>query len=212
MTLPRILACGLLLILANPCLAMPAPTAVPAGTAVQLPAINFIASDAQQQALLALQAHPALATTVRDDLPGSPLQLMMTMAVEQTAGGTAGGLLSLLVSSASLGIIPMISHDRLVLRYDLHVQGQRMRSHRFERSAARAENFWTHNPGGGQRLLKGEELAWLQHTAAEVATLLAADPALQALASEQQHYQPAGIAPPAPPAAQDLLLDEPDLP
>jgi hypothetical protein len=170
--------------------AMPA-TATPAATTPQtvaLPPMKFYSSVAADELLLALQAEPALASLDKE-LPGSPLALVVTHTLRPTAGGVATGFLSAVLSGSTLGLIPLVTNDRLVVRYEVMLNGKAVTSYSFERTATRAQNLWTAGADGYGGLGKAG-MEWVKSTAAEVAAKLPHDPALGEVREEIDFYFP----------------------
>lgn len=171
--------------------AVPAPViATPGQTpvAAALPPMRFIASVAQDEILKSLKADPAFANLDKE-LAGSPLSLVVTHTVRPTAAGTAAGLLSAVLSGGTLGILPMVSNDRLVVRYEVMLNGKTVTVHTFERTATRAQNIWTVGNDGTDGLGKGG-LEWVKGTASEVATKIGQDPVMRAVREEIEFYFP----------------------
>lgn len=186
---------------ADPVPAAPAPTAVvapapaaPAAPAAQpavapLPSMKFISSVASDELLAALKAQPVL-SALDKDLPGSPLALVVTHTLRPTAGGQVGGFLSAVLSGSTLGLIPLVTNDRLVVRYEVLLNGKLVASYSFERTATRAQNLWSAGADGYGGLGKAG-MEWLKSTAAEAAAKFSADPALHSVRDEIDFYFPA---------------------
>jgi|GEM_PF-1860500 len=180
---------------AVPAPVVPAPAAVAIAPAAQAPAtvtvlppMKFLASVAEDDILGALKADPAFANLDKE-LVGSPLSLVVTHTVRPTAAGTAAGLLSAVLSGGTLGILPMVTNDRLVVRYEVMLNGKTVTVYHFERTATRAQSIWTAGSDGTGGLGKGG-LEWVKSTAAEVAAKIRQDPALLAVRDEIQFYFP----------------------
>lgn len=190
----------------------PAPTEPPATPALVsvpvvesaapgLPPMHFVSSLAENELYALFKAAPGF-STLDDELYGSPLKLVVTHTSRPTAGGQAAGLLSAVISGGTLGIIPMVTNDHLVVRYEVMLNGKTVTSYSFERTATRAINIWG---GGGDYGLGKAGLEWVKSTAAEAAGKLANDPALAALQREIAFYFPESasakdVPAPAPPA------------
>lgn len=172
----------------------PAPPAPPATLAAAVPAdalpqMHFVSSIAGEEVFKALKAEPALAALDKE-MVGSPLTLLVTHTVRPTAGGTAAGLLSAVLSGGSLGIIPMVTNDRFVVKYEVWLNGKPLTSYSFERTATRAVSIWAAGTDKYAGLGKSG-FEWLQSTAGEAATKLARDPALLSVRREVDFYFPA---------------------
>lgn len=168
--------------------AAPAVPSTP-GT-VALPAMHFVASIAADDLHDALKANPAFAALDRE-LVGSPMTLVVTHTNRPTPGGQAAGLVSAVLSGSTLGLIPIVSNEQLVVRYEVLLNGKPITSHSFERTATRATNLWSAGSDEYAGVGKaGHE--WLKSTAAEAAAKLAADPAIAELRREIEFYFPPG--------------------
>lgn len=167
---------------AAPADAVPAPPAGPS-----LPAMIFLSSLAEDELFKIFKAQPGYATLDKE-LYGSPLKLIVTHTSRPTAGGQAAGLLSAVLSGSTLGLLPVVTSERLVIRYEVMLNGKTVASCSFERTSTRAINIWA--AGDADAGLGKDGMAWLKSTAAEAAGKLAADPALAALQQEIQFYFP----------------------
>jgi len=159
---------------------------VPAPPAAALPPMYFLSTVAGDELFAALKADPALASLDKE-LVGSPLTLMVTHTLRPTAGGQAAGLLSAVLSGSTLGLIPIVSNDRLVIKYEVLLNGKTVTSYSFERTATRAQNLWTAGNDGYGGLGKAG-MEWVKSTAAEVASKVAMDPAMLAVRNEIDFY------------------------
>lgn len=166
---------------------------VPAPPAAALPPMYFLSTVAGDELFAALKADPALASLDKE-LVGSPLTLMVTHTLRPTAGGQAAGFLSAVLSGSTLGLIPIVSNDRLVIKYEVLLNGKTVTSYSYERTATRAQNLWTAGNDGYGGLGKAG-MEWVKSTAAEVASKVAMDPAMLAVRNEIDFYfsaKPAG--------------------
>lgn len=157
-----------------------------------LPQMRFISSIVGDEVLAVLKAHQSL-SRLDEELPGSPLVLAVTHTIRPTAGGTAAGLISAILAGGSLGILPVVTNQRMVIRYEVLLNGRTIVRYDFEDTATRAENIWAagHNEHDG---LGDSQVEWVESTAAEVATRLSQDPVLLALGDEIGFYFPAAAA------------------
>jgi hypothetical protein len=165
-----------------------APALAPAAaSALALPPMYFSSSIAEDDLLAAFKATPAF-FALDKELVGSPLQLRVTHTVRPTAGGQAAGLLSAILSGSTLGLLPVVTNDRFVVKYEVWLNGTPIAECSFERTATHADNIWTapKNDAG----LGKDGLEWLKSTARESAAKLAQDPALVAVRSDVAFYFP----------------------
>ncbi|ALN58396.1 hypothetical protein GLE_3049 [Lysobacter enzymogenes] len=174
---------------AAPASSAPAPVAtaptVVASKAVALPPMRFLASVAEEEIYTGLKSDPNFAALDKE-LVGSPLSLMVTHTLRPTAGGMAAGLLSAVLAGSTLGLIPMVSSERLVIKYDVMLNGRPLTGYTFERTATRAQNLWAVDAGG----LGKAGMEWVKSTVPDAAAKIAKDPAVLALRQEMDFYFP----------------------
>lgn len=167
---------------------MPATTAIPAPAPVVLPPMGFVSSVMSDELYAAVKATPAFAAMDKE-LPGSPLTLLITHTTRPTAGGQAAGLLSAILSGSTLGILPVVSSDRVVVKYEVRLNGRPVASASFETTDTRAQNIWA-APGNAGGLGK-DSIQWLKTTAVEASDKLSRDPAMLKVMQEIEYYFPA---------------------
>ena len=149
-----------------------------------LPAMNFGSSIAPDEMFDAVKSHPMFAKLERD-LYGSPVTLRITHSLQPTAGGKAAGMLSALWSGSTLGLLPMVTSNSFVVRYDVRVQGRDIATYTYQRTFTRAVNLWAQDKTYG---LGEEGLVWLKSTAQQFANDLAGDSSVADLRSEYEFY------------------------
>ena len=175
---------------AEPAQSAPGPAAAPTkeNAVAALPPMDFVSTVARDELYTALKADPALARLDKE-LAGSPLTLMVTHTLRPTSGGQAAGLLSAVLAGSTLGLIPIVSSEQLVVRYEVLLNGKTIATYSFEPTATRAMNLWSAGKDGYGGLGKAG-MEWVKSTAPEGATKLAHDPALQAVHDEIDYYFP----------------------
>lgn len=158
----------------------------PAADATALPPMNFYSSVATDELLARLKAVPAF-VKLEKELYGSPIQVRVTHSLQPTAGGQAAGLLSAIWAGSTLGLLPVVTNNNLVITYEIKVNGKEIADYEFSRSFTRAINIWSekNDPTYG---LGAEGIEWVRTTADEFAAKAANDPAVLALAKEHQFY------------------------
>ena len=161
-----------------------APPPPPASNA--LPPMKFIASVAEDELYQGVKSVPAF-SQLDKDLVGSQIVVVVTHGFKPTAAGQATGFLSALVSGSTLGLIPLVTNNNLVLTYEIRVNGDDIVRRDYERSFTRVQNIWANKDDPTHGL--GEEgLEWARTTSAQFATEAAADPAVLELAAEYRYY------------------------
>jgi hypothetical protein len=165
-----------------------APAQVPPATAStpasSLPAMSFYGSIADDELFDLVKKSDQFARLDKE-LIGSPLQLRVMHALQPTASGKATGLLSAIFTGGTLGLIPAVTNNSLMVTYEVRVHGRELVSYSFQRTFTRAVNIWAKDETHG---LGKEGLEWLKSTATEFTTAAAIDPKLASLKKEYERY------------------------
>ena len=170
----------------QPVAAPPAPVAVAAIPPDALPPMNFYASIAGNELFARIKAAGSFAR-VEKELVGSPIQLRVTHSLQPTSGGQAAGLLSAIWAGSTLGLLPVVTNNNLVLTYEVRVNGKEIARYDFQRSFTRAINIWAEKNDATYGL--GDDgLDWAISTADEFTAKAAQDPALRALTQEYAFF------------------------
>ena len=95
--------------------------------------------------------------------------------------------MSAIWAGSTLGLLPVVTNNNLVLTYEVRVNGKELARYDFERSFTRAINIWAekNDPTYG---LGAEGFEWVKSTVTEFTTKAAQDPNLLALAREYSFY------------------------
>lgn len=177
MTIRALIAAAGLLVAASP-----APAAEPDAA---LPAMNFVSTVARDELFALLKAHAAFARLDKE-LVGSPITVLIRHSLQPTATGKATGLLSAIWSGGTLGLLPAVTNNSLVVTYEVRVHGKDLATYSYRRTFTRAVNLWA--KGDATYGLGKEGLEWLKSTATEFAAAAAADARLAELKREYQLY------------------------
>ncbi len=159
----------------------PARPAVPSSA---LPAMSFYGSIAGNE-LFALIKKSDQFARVDKELFGSPLHLRVMHSLQPTAGGKATGLLSAILTGGTLGLLPAVTNNSLMVTYEVRVHGRELVSYSYQRKFTRAVNIWAKDETYG---LGKDGLEWLKSTAAEFTKAAADDAKLAALKKEYERY------------------------
>jgi hypothetical protein len=162
------------------------PAAAPASA---LPAMSFYGSIADKE-LFDLIKKSDQFTRIDKGLFGSPLHLRVMHALQPTASGKATGLLSAIFTGGTLGLIPAVTNNSLMVTYEVRVHGRELVSYSYQRTFTRAVNIWAKDETYG---LGKEGLEWLKSTASEFTAAAATDAKLATLKQEYERYF--GVAP-----------------
>jgi len=150
-----------------------------------LPAMNFISSIASNELYGLIRSNATFAQLDRE-LVGSPITLRVSHTLQPTAGGKAIGLLSAIWAGGTLGLLPGVTNNNLVVTYEVRVQGNDVARYSWQRSFTRAINIWAKDDvtyGLGK-----DGFDWLKSTAGEFTTAAAQDPKLADLQREYEQY------------------------
>jgi hypothetical protein len=164
------------------------------------PDMKFVSSIGDDALLDGVKKHPAF-KGVDDEHYGSPITLLVTHSMRPTAGGQAGGFLSAFLAGSTLGLVPIVESNALVVKYEVIVGGRTIAERSYQRKVTHAFNMWAAGKDGTHGLGK-DGYTWLLDTAGKFTADAVDDPALRALAKEYALYFGApGEAAPAREAA-----------
>ena len=172
---------------------VPAPAASPA--MAPLPPTMYFGSVAGDELLTLLRAQPRFAQ-VSKDLVGSPIAIQVSQSFEPTAGGTASAFASALLTGGTLGLIPMVTNNDLVITWEIVVNGTVLSRYRYRNNFTRVDSIYA----GGSDTTYGlgkEGLAWVRSTTQSFMDDVAKDEKVAALLAEHAFY----FGPPANGAA-----------
>jgi hypothetical protein len=169
--------------------AEPAPMVQPAvSTPVvassALPAMSFYGSIASDELFDIIKKSDQFARLDKE-LFGSPLHLRVMHSLQPTTGGKATGLLSAILTGGTLGLLPAVTNNSLMVTYEVRVHGRELVSYSYQRTFTRAFNVWAKDETHG---LGKEGMEWLRSTAGEFVAAASADPKLAALKKEYERY------------------------
>lgn len=164
--------------------AAPATPATPAVPSTALPAMSFYGSIASNELFDLIRKSDQFAR-IDKELFGSPLHLRVMHSLQPTAGGKAAGLLSAILTGGTLGLLPAVTNNSLMVTYEVRVHGRELVSYSYQRKFTRAVNIWARDETYG---LGKDGLEWLKSTAAEFTKAAAEDAKLAALKEEYERY------------------------
>jgi len=160
------------------------PATAPAASSSALPAMSFYGSIANDELFDLIKKSEQFARLDKE-LFGSPLHLRVMHTLQPTAGGKATGLLSAIFTGGTLGLIPAVTNNSLMVTYEVRVHGRELVSYSYQRTFTRAVNIWAKDETHG---LGKEGLEWLKSTATEFTAAAASDAKLASLKKEYERY------------------------
>ncbi len=116
---------------------------------------------------------------------GNSLRLYVSHRFEATAGGMAAGLTSAMLAGGSLGLLPLVTNDDLVLTYEIRVHNQSIASFDYRENFTQAKNIYSE---GGLYTMDKEEKAWALSTVARFLDDAAKSKELMDLSEEYDFY------------------------
>ncbi|WP_133407668.1 hypothetical protein [Parashewanella tropica] len=152
--------------------------------ATTIPPMSFGTSFNFDEMKEEVQAQPMFAKVDNEHI-GAPIRLEVSHTFKGTAGGAAASFASIMWSSMSLGVLPIVTNKDLVIRYELRVNGKRLSYYEFSNNFTEAKNLYSeHN----SFKLSGKPLEWVKSTVPEATKKFEADPKVKALLEEYQFY------------------------
>ncbi|TKB51502.1 hypothetical protein FCL40_02810 [Ferrimonas sediminicola] len=165
-------------------LAMAALSGLAPAQGRELPPMMYLTSLNLDSLLESLKQKPEFAR-LNGELIGSPLRLVVSHEFEMTAGGSAAGLTSAMLAGGSLGLLPVVTNNDLVITYDIRVHNRSVSKYRFRENFTEAKNIYANQ---GNTALAKEAAAWVLTTVDPFLEQMNADPKVAELLEEYRFY------------------------
>jgi hypothetical protein len=123
---------------------------------------------------------------ISKELYGSPIVMRSTLEKFSTAGGSASTAFSAMLAGGSLGILPVVTNNDFILRYDILVNSEIIFEKAYIKNMTDAVNMFAQNSGK----MDPEILEWVLSTAPEINQLVNSDENIEKLVKEYLYYFP----------------------
>jgi hypothetical protein len=120
------------------------------------------------------------------ELYGSPIVIRSTLEKFNTAGGSASTAFSAMLAGGSLGILPVVTNNDFILRYDILVNSEVIFEKAYIKNMTDAVNMFAQNNGK----MDPEILEWILTTVPEINELVSSDNKINDLVKEYLFYFP----------------------
>ncbi len=131
-----------------------------------------------------LKSNPVF-SQIDKELYGSPLRLGVIHTFAPTAGGTATGLTSAVLAGGSLGILPIVSNNDLVVTYTLSAHGKVLATFNYSKNFTQATNIYSNQ---GINHLDKPTTEWVNSTVTLFIADLVKNPDVRELTDEYNFY------------------------
>lgn len=148
-----------------------------------LPPVLFVSTFDGTELFDKLKESKPLAQIDKENL-GTPLRLVVSYKMQPTAGGTAAGLTSAILAGSSLGILPVVTNNDLVLTYDFRVHGKSISRLEYRENFTQAQNMYSNQIGG----LDKDTQAWILSTTEQFLADLGSNKEVVTLVEEYSFY------------------------
>lgn len=118
----------------------------------------------------------------------SPMSLLISLANRDKSMDSAMGFTSLMLTSGTLGLIPMATENDLILRYEIILHGALIAKYEYARNFRGSEHMWSTDFYETGQQLDEDMLEWISSTVAEFAEEINNDPGLFALQVDYNHF------------------------
>lgn len=159
------------------------PTSVEAVQTKSPLAIRFFSAIDDQSQFDTLKAHPLFVGLNDDNTPGSPVSIVISYRQQSTDASAAAEFASGVLAGSTLGILPVVMNNDMIVRYELFVQGNSIYSTEFLENFTDAKNMYAMNQG-----LDAKVKEWIVSTTPEFLKRLEQDGSLEQTISEYNYY------------------------
>jgi hypothetical protein len=119
------------------------------------------------------------------ELYGSPIRIGITHTFAATAGGTATGLTSAMLAGGSLGLLPIVSNNDLIITYTVTAHGKIVAAFSYSKNFTQATNIYSNQ---GINHLDKTTLAWVMTTLDSFVTDISKNADVKILTDEYNFY------------------------
>lgn len=154
----------------------------PAALAGDYPPMIFISSVSEEKLLEKIRDVPEFAE-IDEDAVGSPIVLRVRHFTRMTAGGSAAGWSSAVLSGSTLGIIPLVTNNDLVVKYEFTVHGTPIASFEYVENFTEVESLYDLDDA-----LEGDMLVWAEGTVDQFIQDVDGNAEIQAVFDEYRYY------------------------
>lgn len=149
----------------------------------KLPPLMYVSS--VKDDIFSLLAKKEIFSQLDKELYGSALRLVVTHTFAPTAGGTAAGLTSAMLAGGTLGLLPIVTNNDLVITYTIYAHGNKVASFSYSKNFTQAINIYTDQ--GGATFDK-PIMEWVTTTIDSFVVDAGKDQALRDLTEEYNFY------------------------
>ena len=153
-----------------------------AALADDYPPMIFISSVSEEKLLEKIRELPEFAE-IDEDALGSPIVLRVRHFTRMTAGGSAAGWSSALLSGSTLGIIPIVTNNDLVVKYEFTVHGTPVAAFEYVENFTEVESLYDIDDA-----LEGDMLVWAEGTVDQFLQDIKGNADVQAVFDEYRFY------------------------
>lgn len=150
---------------------------------LQLPPMRYVSS--LEDSMFDSLKDQSIFSQLDKELYGSPLVLAVTHTFSPTAGDAALGLTSVLLSSGTLGLTPIVSNNDLIVTYTLNSHGRSVASFSYSKNFTQATSVYSTQ---GFTKLDKSAMTWARSTVEQFVTEIAGSKEVHALTDEYNFY------------------------
>ena len=146
------------------------------------PPMVFTSSVSEEKLLEQIRTIEGFKDLDKDAL-GSPIRLSVRHFTRMTAGGSAAGWSSAVLSGSTLGLIPVVTNNDLVVKYEFLVHGTPIAAWEYVENFTEVESLYNMDTD-----LEGDMLAWAEGTVNEFIQEIVKSEDVRAVLDEYHYY------------------------
>ncbi|WP_048690689.1 hypothetical protein [Catenovulum maritimum] len=146
------------------------------------PEIRYISNLDDEASFDVLKEHKAF-DNLSKDLPGCPISLVVSFETMSTAGGAAASFTSIMLSAGTLGVVPVVSNNDVVIKYKLRVHGNLITEYSYVNNFTDAQFLYAIEHG-----LSKEAKVWAGSTVENFLADFSKDEKVKTLLEEYDYY------------------------
>ena len=147
------------------------------------PPMQFYSSFSKDKLLEQLRETQQFANLDNEAL-GSAIVIRVRHQTRMTAGGSAAALSSAVLAGSTLGLLPVVSNDDLIISYDVLVHGDKIATFEYIENFTDADSMYDTNINE----LEGPALEWAEGTVSMFLSEVGENELIQDLIEEYRYY------------------------
>ena len=158
---------------------------VQADSKLELPSMEYVTSLMEDESHFTKLKDTTLFKNIEKDLQGAPLRLFAMIHAQSTQGGSASEISSGLLAATTLGIIPVVKNQDIVMSYRIRLNNNTLTEYSYTKNVTDVVSMYNQNQ---QQNFDKETKAWIASTIDMFIKDIEQDEKVKAFIEEYHYY------------------------